>query len=384
MMGKAVFALSIALILILAGCASFEQNVPPAPSPHNNASAPIPPKKTGEQILNSTIAPPPHAGGNGTALPPLAVCGNGIVEAGEACDGNGTCPSGGACGNDCICAPAPMPKCNFSIAGFNGNAAEYGTAEPINLTVAGVNEDRTPLAQKDGYAVVAYIYDVPPTRAVAALDGEYVGSGAWQLKPNALLAPGRYSWRILLMCAKQNSPCDIACGAGRQVEQTLQFTVKQTCTDSDGYDIYTKGTTLGISQNGTIVSQADSCSGSVLSEYVCNGKWAKLETTACDYGCQDGACQKSNAPLKVTTTWLPNAQVGKDYSAFFYARGGLQPRTNWRVSGGRLPVGLALNPDTGEIKGVPLFAETEDFTVSVEDANGTVASGSARLEVTAQ
>ena len=57
-------------------------------------------------------------------------------------------------------------------------------------------------------------------------------------------------------------------------------------------------------------------------------------------------------PLAITTTSLPNGQVGAAYSATLAATGGTAPYT-WTLSTGTLPAGLTLNATTGAITGTP-------------------------------
>ena len=58
------------------------------------------------------------------------------------------------------------------------------------------------------------------------------------------------------------------------------------------------------------------------------------------------------APLSVTTTTLPNGQMGTAYSAALLAEGGKAPYS-WSLIGGTLPAGLALNSTAGMISGTP-------------------------------
>jgi Putative Ig domain len=75
----------------------------------------------------------------------------------------------------------------------------------------------------------------------------------------------------------------------------------------------------------------------------------------------------NNPPLTITTTSLPNGQVGTAYSASLAAAGGASPYT-WSVTVGSLPAGLNLNTSTGAITGNPTAAGTSNFTVKVTDS----------------
>jgi Putative Ig domain len=72
------------------------------------------------------------------------------------------------------------------------------------------------------------------------------------------------------------------------------------------------------------------------------------------------------APLTVTTTALPNGQVGTSYSATLTATGGTTPYS-WALTAGTLPAGLSLNASTGAISGTPTAAASAtplSFTVT--------------------
>ena len=56
--------------------------------------------------------------------------------------------------------------------------------------------------------------------------------------------------------------------------------------------------------------------------------------------------------LTISTTSLPNGQVGVAYSATLTATGGTTPYA-WSITSGVLPTGLSLNASTGLISGTP-------------------------------
>uniref|UniRef100_A0A832HZT5 FlgD/Vpr Ig-like domain-containing protein n=1 Tax=Eiseniibacteriota bacterium TaxID=2212470 RepID=A0A832HZT5_UNCEI len=74
-------------------------------------------------------------------------------------------------------------------------------------------------------------------------------------------------------------------------------------------------------------------------------------------------------PLTVLPPSLPDAVLDEPYALALSASAGTAPFT-WSVTAGALPGGLALDPATGEISGVPLAAGNAWFTVSVTDASG--------------
>jgi len=76
-------------------------------------------------------------------------------------------------------------------------------------------------------------------------------------------------------------------------------------------------------------------------------------------------------PLAVTTTSLPDSVLTQAYNAQLTAAGGVAPYT-WAITAGSLPAGLALDPATGIISGIPNGAAgTSSFTVTVSDNSYT-------------
>ena len=67
----------------------------------------------------------------------------------------------------------------------------------------------------------------------------------------------------------------------------------------------------------------------------------------------------------------PAGQLGVAYSHAFLAGGGQAPLT-FAISAGALPPGLALDPATGIVSGIPAALGLYNFTVQVTDALGAV------------
>ena len=96
-------------------------------------------------------------------------------------------------------------------------------------------------------------------------------------------------------------------------------------------------------------------------------------------GCpaQDATTDGTQVGLRrvhIITQSLPNARVGVDYKAQLLAIGGRPPYT-WAVSKGSLPGGLALDPKTGVISGMPYYEDCGlgvcpvPFTITVTDSS---------------
>ncbi len=72
-------------------------------------------------------------------------------------------------------------------------------------------------------------------------------------------------------------------------------------------------------------------------------------------------------PLKISSTALPEAPIGKPYSTSLDAAGGTGAFT-WSVSGGSLPPGLSISPGSGAITGTATVLGKSSFTVHLADA----------------
>jgi Putative Ig domain len=75
----------------------------------------------------------------------------------------------------------------------------------------------------------------------------------------------------------------------------------------------------------------------------------------------------AQSALSVTTTSLPTASVGIQYSVQLQATGGVTPYT-WAISNGALTAGLTLSPG-GLIAGTPTSGGAFNFTVTVTDSS---------------
>ena len=87
-------------------------------------------------------------------------------------------------------------------------------------------------------------------------------------------------------------------------------------------------------------------------------------------------------PISITTSSLPGATVGDNYSQTLSATGGVTPYT-WSISVGALPAGLSLAAGTGRITGIPTTVGDVNFTVQVTSATGTSATQPLTISVVA-
>lgn len=100
-----------------------------------------------------------------------------------------------------------------------------------------------------------------------------------------------------------------------------------------------------------------------------NGKTITVESGGKLEGTLTGSGTLKIAPT-ITTTTLPDGEVGTVYSQFLAANGDT-PITWSLASGSTLPDGLALNESTGEITGTPSAAGEFKFTVTATNDAGS-------------
>ena len=89
----------------------------------------------------------------------------------------------------------------------------------------------------------------------------------------------------------------------------------------------------------------------------------------------------SSTPISITTSALPNGQIGQAYSAKLAATGGQAP-LSWATTAGTLPAGLALSAATGAISGTPTAsAAGTPLTFTVTDSSAKPQSKSVTLNL---
>jgi large repetitive protein len=94
-------------------------------------------------------------------------------------------------------------------------------------------------------------------------------------------------------------------------------------------------------------------------------------------------------PLKITSTALPAGFTNAQYSAAIATTGGVAPLTWVLLPGSTLPPGLALNPNTGQVTGIPTTASPAgtpySFQVQVQDSSlpspGQIVSAAVTLSI---
>ena len=83
----------------------------------------------------------------------------------------------------------------------------------------------------------------------------------------------------------------------------------------------------------------------------------------------------------ITTSTLPYGVVSKAYPQQTLAVVGGSPPYTWSVAGGNLPIGLSLDPATGQITGTPSLAGTFDFDLLVQDSSVAPQVGTTALSI---
>jgi hypothetical protein len=86
------------------------------------------------------------------------------------------------------------------------------------------------------------------------------------------------------------------------------------------------------------------------------------------------------AALQISTTSLPNGQVGASYDSSVVATGGTPPY-HWSVASGSLPTGLNLNSASGVISGQPAGAGNFSFEIGVQDSSAGKASAQSSMSI---
>lgn len=84
--------------------------------------------------------------------------------------------------------------------------------------------------------------------------------------------------------------------------------------------------------------------------------------------------------ISITTTTLNSTTSGLFYTQTVATTGGTSPFA-WTISGGTLPAGLAIDPLTGVISGIPTSSVTSNFTVNVTDSSGATSSKPLSIQV---
>jgi Putative Ig domain len=93
------------------------------------------------------------------------------------------------------------------------------------------------------------------------------------------------------------------------------------------------------------------------------------------------------SPLVITTSQLPNGNVGTFYGNYITSSGGSGTPHTFKLIAGRLPSGLTMASSFGvqstSITGTPTTVETQSFTVQVTDGCGNTATKALAITIDA-
>ena len=78
---------------------------------------------------------------------------------------------------------------------------------------------------------------------------------------------------------------------------------------------------------------------------------------------------------------FPNGKVGAAYSAHLLSKGGKAP-FHWKITSGKLPAGLSINPGTGTVTGKPKTKGTSKCVVHVTDSEAHPQSANISVSIT--
>ncbi len=97
--------------------------------------------------------------------------------------------------------------------------------------------------------------------------------------------------------------------------------------------------------------------------------------------CGDGGTKEPLVDaLVLTTSNLPNVELGENYLFKLKASGGIPPY-RFQVKSGELPEGILLGALDGQLKGVPVTPGTHKFTIELSDSKDEVVSADFELYV---
>lgn len=92
------------------------------------------------------------------------------------------------------------------------------------------------------------------------------------------------------------------------------------------------------------------------------------------------SAETTSAGPAITTSSLPDGNVGADYSQALTASSGSAPYT-WSIAKGSLPSGLSIDNSTSNITGTPAVSGTFPFTLEVTDSTGSTATSDVTMTI---
>jgi hypothetical protein len=201
--------------------------------------------------------------------------------------------------------------------------------------------------------------------------GNVIGNILYAVTLLCICVPG------LTGCLPSNDPpANLEISTSSLPDGTVNQPYSTSVSGSGGFPPYTWSVTPALPANLSL----NTTTGAITGTSVTAGT-SSLTFTLHDSGVPQQTVQKSltltihttPAVLSITTTSLPNGNVGQAYNQTVQATGGTGALT-WSIVAGTLPQNLNLNPTTGVISGTPTAAGTSSFTVRVADTAGQAAT----------
>lgn len=178
---------------------------------------------------------------------------------------------------------------------------------------------------------------------------------------------------LLLGCGSSSTPFSVTPGPAITTTTLASGVVgtsySQTLTATGGSGTLTWSLTSGSLPAGLTLSSAGVISGTPTASGTSNFTVQVSDSSVTPRTATAPLSITINNPsVTVTTTSLPNGEVGAAYNQSVVAAGGTTPYT-WSIASGSLPAGLSLAASTGAITGTPTAAGTSTFTVTVTDSS---------------
>ena len=173
-------------------------------------------------------------------------------------------------------------------------------------------------------------------------------------------------------CLGGNDPVDFEIITSSLPDGTVNQPYSTSVSGSGGLPPYTWSVTPALPANLSFDTTTGAITGTPVTEGTSSHTFTLHDSLAPPQTVQRSltlTINPTSAVLSITTTSLPDGNVGQAYNQPVQATGGTGALT-WSIDVGTLPQDLSLNPTTGVISGTPTAAGTSSFTVRVADTGG--------------
>lgn len=183
---------------------------------------------------------------------------------------------------------------------------------------------------------------------------------------------------LFVGCGSSSQPITVSLSSVRLAIDQAQTTIV-TATVSDN-----KGVQWTVSGGGSFSTTSTTSATYVAPNPVTSPFTATVTATSISDSSRSASLQIAVNPLPgITTSTVPAATAGSNYSATVSMSGGSSPFA-WSISSGTLPAGLSLGASTGSsvaIHGEPTGSGTSSFTIMVTDSTGATSSQALTITV---